>query len=129
MSSIIGYLHLDAREKVFRTFEYAGAGEIWNLHAACVKVVTSDSPGFALYSQPGERIDSWFQNHIGACYGSDNRDTTVVPGNYGMQADFFSLGQFVQEGRMTLCDGWELYEYDDTYSDGSPIVRVVKSKG
>jgi len=125
MNSVIGYLDVDARQNVHRTFEYAGAGEIWNLHAARVEVTAYDRT-FAVYKQPGERIDSWFQNRIGACHGSDNRDTSVMPGEYHMQSCYYHLGDLVLQGKMTLAPGWKLRDYGKSYTDGSPMVRVVR---
>lgn len=127
MGKLIGYLTVAERENVHRNFEYAGSGEIWNLHPACVEVVSGGygSP-FALYSHPGERIDSWFQNRIGSCYGSDNRDNSVVPGKYPMQLTYFDLARKVLQGEMTLCDGWRVDVYDSAYEDGTPVAQVVQ---
>jgi len=130
MAQLIGYLHCPAQAGVHRSFEYAGAGEIWNLDEADIPLyhkgywITGD--------RPGTRVDSWFQNRIGASYGSDNRDTQPQRGSIGVQLRNYDAAKMAAAGRLTLAAGWRLvqtgtYPDDCGNSAGKPIYRIERS--
>lgn len=129
MSEIIGYLNCDAQQGVQRSFEYAGAGEIWNLDAATIPLHNN---GYWISGRrPGVRVESWFQNRIGACYGSDNRDTTPQPGEIGIQFRNYEAARLVAKGRVTLAPGWKLVQTGVLPDDcgaraGEPTYRIEK---
>jgi hypothetical protein len=119
----VGTLHVPAREGFLETFEYAGAGAVWNLDEADIPVVRSKDGYWFIVRRPGTRIDSWFQNRIGASYGSNNRDTTPKVGTVSMQFDKYTAGKYVAEGVLTLSEGWVNVKVGE-YSDGRPMYRV-----
>ncbi len=126
---IIGRLYLPAVQNHHRTFEYAGAGEIWNLDEATIDIYEPhDQNNYWFYGQrPGTRIDSWFQNRIGDCYGSDNRDKTPKLGTIGVQFDSYGAGRMAAAGRLELFNGWT-WKKVGTYNDGTPMYKAVKEE-
>ena len=139
---IVAYLIQTEEEGCRRSQEYAGAGEIWERHAALVPIC--DHGYWAIGRGPATRTDSWFQNRIGAHYGSDNRDKSRVPGEWTHQMDWFSLARAVFHGRAILADPeryplvWSgaLYDGPTIYPKGGkhysikgwgdPLMRVAK---
>lgn len=119
----VGMLTLPAIEDIHRSFEYAGAGEIWNLDACCVPV-TYDGHYWILGSRPGTCVESWFQNRIGGCYGSDNRNKEPRPGDFGIQMDPFTAAKHVLSGALVLEPDWKCCVVGE-YQSGDPIYRVA----
>lgn len=122
---IVGRLKCEEAKNVFRGFEYAGAGEYWDLDECEVELRYNGR--WFLASRPGTRVDSWFQNRIGSVYGSDNRDKTPVRGEYGIQFDAFRAGELVNEGRLALDEGW-VCEQIGEYSSGKPMYHVHREE-
>ena len=123
MSKLIGYLHVDAIKNYRRSYEYAGAGELWDLEAATVPVYVSQDGYWVVYSHPGVCTESWFQNRIGAALGSDNRCTEPKPGSLPRQMSFFHLGTLYHNGKVQLEPDWSA-EYCDQYPDGKQMVLI-----
>jgi len=127
---VIARLTVEARENSLRTFEYAGAGEVWNLDEATIDITEPDdgSHYWFLGQRPGTRIDSWFQNRIGACLGSDNRDRTPKKGTVGVQFDSFLAGEWAAQGKLKFLpdSGWTWKQVGTYSTDGRPMYRAVK---
>ena len=122
----IGKLTLPSVKGYHRYFEYAGAGELWDLDESVVNVAFEGY--WAVFSHPGVCTESWFQNRIGASLGSDNHCSEPKPGKLPRQMTMFDLGQLYVEGRLDLAPEWEAFTCDGTYQDGSPIVCIQPKK-
>lgn len=124
-SRLVGHLKVPAMPNHLVTFEYAGAGEIWNLDAAIIPIFKVD-PGPTYWfvgKRPGVRIDKWFQNRIGATYGSDNRDRAHVRGFVGIQFDAYTAGTYAAAGDLALEEGWTFKQVGQ-YSPTRHMYRV-----
>ena len=131
-STVVARLKVEACKDALYTGEYAGAGEIWQLDEATIDITEptgGDDNYWFLGRRPGTRTDSWFQNRIGACYGSDNRDRTPKRGTVSVQFDSFTAGRMAQAGKFTFLpdSGWEVKQIGH-YSSGKPMYRAVRIK-
>ena len=122
----IGQLKVTAVKGYHRHFEYAGAGELWDLEESMVDVAFNGY--WAIYSHPGVCTESWFQNRIGATLGSANLCTDPKPGKLPRQISMFDLGQLYVDGHLELGLEWEAYYCDGSYADGTPIVCIQPKK-
>ena len=123
MANLIGHLHVDAIKDHHRNFEYAGAGELWDLEECTVPVYTSRDGYWAVFNHPGVCNESWFQNRLGSSLGSDNRCTEPKAGSLSRQMDFFHMGTLYAAGELKLAQGWIAKDCGN-YSDGRPMVLV-----
>lgn len=109
---VVGWLMLKANGRFFQTHEYAGAGSLWELPAQSVALVAYGRAHSGTFwgSIHGVRFDDWFQNRIGACLGSDNRDTTKVDGTVGIARYGYQLLKSHKKGEFRLASGWHFTE-------------------
>jgi hypothetical protein len=134
MSKLIGYLHCPAQAGVQRGFEYAGAGEIWDLDEASIPLYAVGCDDYWITGKrPGTRVDSWFQNRLFGTCGSDNRNTQPQRGDIGVQYRNYEAAQLAAAGRITLSDDWCLVQ-TGTYPDscgakaGQPMYRIDRPR-
>lgn len=127
----IGYWTEKEERELRRSFEYAGAGEIHRTHVGDHPVTVTNDHRWFHANLRSTRIDSWFQNRIGACYGSNNRDKTPRPDTYSIQMDAYELARAVRRGDVVLGHEWKVEDTGRVYGEGcgasadEPICRVV----
>mgnify|MGYP001297774505 CR=1 FL=1 len=138
--SFIGWWGERESRKVRRSFEYAGAG--WEGETVPGRYELHVSGTYPWFCARLDAIHtkSWFQNRIGAHYGSNNLKTERAPDHYGVQLDRYGAAEAALQGKVHLAQNWEVFHTGDFHTErkwnnereewdtsrGREIVRIQK---
>lgn len=133
-NEVIGVWHERAARKVTHYGEYAGAGHTmltipgdYTIYGR--EFTDGGMPRWYCAKIDATNIHSWFQNRIGAHYGSDNSRRDPYPCEARIQYDAFVVAQEWMQGKITLAEGWTVIccGMYSLHAGDRPMYRLVRA--